>query len=75
MSESLKRAIRTALQGFVSTVVTLWGTAAVFSVGGAVDLSAAKRFGMAVVSAAIASVLSLAMSAVYGRPVTTGDNG
>lgn len=66
MSDSVKRALRTAAQGFVSTVVTLWGAAAVFSTKGGVDIAAAKAFGIAVVSAAIASGLSLLMSLVYG---------
>lgn len=66
MSDTQKRALKTAAQSFVSTVVTLWGAAAVFSEQGAVDLAAAKRFAIAVVSAAIASGLSLVMSVVYG---------
>lgn len=66
MSDKAKRALRTAAQSFISTVVTLWGAAAVFSEQGAVDLAAAKRFAIAVVSAAIASGLSLVMSLVYG---------
>lgn len=69
MSDKTKRALKTALQGFVSTVVTLWGAASVFSVQGAVDISALERFGAAVVSAAIAAGMSLAMSLVFdGNP-------
>lgn len=65
MSDTLQRALKTALQGFVGTVVTLWGAAGVFSQQGAIDTSAAKRFLAAVVSAAIASGISLAMSVVF----------
>lgn len=68
MTDSMKRALRTTAQTFVSTVVTLWGAAAVFSQQGVIDTAAAKRFALAVVSALIASGLSLGMSLVYGAP-------
>lgn len=68
MTDTMKRALRTAAQSFVSTVVTLWAGAAVLSESGNVDLAAAKQFGLACVSAAIATGLSLLMSLVYGSP-------
>lgn len=71
MSESVKRALRTAAQTFVGSVVTLWGAAAVFSDKGQVDVAAAKQFAIAVISAGIATGLSFLMTLVYGTPTTT----
>lgn len=64
MSDRIQRALKTAVQSFVGTVVGLWSAAAVFSTEGAVDISALKKFGVAVLASLIATGLSLLMSVV-----------